>query len=312
MPNSGDKAPVIPVLTGPTGAGKTSLVFDFMDRHTGLEMISADSRQIYRQLNIGTDKPNAEEISRYSIHLVDCVEPGERFTAFHFVERANRLIGEILGRRHLPIVCGGTGLYIKSLAEGIVEIPDGDFAIRDELERLAETDSPEVLHDKLKNIDPIEAYKVHPNNVKKVIRALEIYYLTGKTKSEITAVGSYKKIYDFKIICYLPPRDHLYEKINSRVDLMLKRGLQDEIDMIIKMGLKDQVRQINAIGYNELFDFKDGRLGFDEAVNLIKQNSRRFAKRQITWLRGMQNVQFCDKPEGVLDCLINIVEGRNI
>ncbi len=312
MPSLGDKAPIIPVLTGPTGAGKTSLAFKFMDRHPGLEMISADSRQIYRNLNIGTDKPTPEEISRYSIHLVDCVEPGDRFTAFDFVEQANRLIGEILDRGRLPLVCGGTGLYIKSLAEGIVEIPDGDFGIRDDLEKVAETDGPETLHEKLKNIDPIEAYKVHPNNVKKVIRALEIYYLTGKSKSEIMAVGSYKNIYEFKIICYLPPREHLYEKINSRVDLMLECGLRDEIEMLINMGLKDQVRQINVIGYNELFEFMDGHLSFDEAMNLVKQNSRRFAKRQITWLKSMQNIQFCDKPEGVLDCLSNIVEGRNI
>jgi tRNA dimethylallyltransferase len=153
---------------------------------------------------------------------------------------------------------------------------------------------------------------VHSNNVKKVVRALEIYYLTGKTKTEITAMGPYKKIYDFDIVCYLPARDELYEQINARVDRMLAGGLLDEIDKIIETGIKDRVAAINVIGYNELFDFREGRLTFDEAVNLIKQNSRRFAKRQITWLKGMARTRFFNKPEGVLDCLTNILEDGNI
>jgi tRNA dimethylallyltransferase len=307
MPNSDGKAPVIPVLTGPTGAGKTALAFQLMDRFKQLEMISADSRQIYKGLSIGTDKPLPEDLARYPTHLVDCVEPGERFTAFDFVARANEIIADIFKRGRKPLICGGTGLYIKSLVEGIVEIPDGDFHYRDDLEALAAREGPEALHAKLKNVDPIEAVKVHPNNVKKIIRALEIYYLTGRTKTEILTMGSYKKIYDFVVVCFMPSRTELYERINSRVDRMLEAGLLDEVDTLIKSGFKDRVARINVIGYNELLDYRDGRLTYEEAVNLIKQNSRRFAKRQITWFNGMSEIQIFNKPDGVLDCLINIL-----
>lgn len=307
MPDSGAKTPVIPVLTGPTGSGKTALAYRLMDRFKDLELISADSRQIYKGLTIGTDKPTYEDLARYPTHLVDCVEPGERFTAFDFMERANSLIGDILKSGKRPFICGGTGLYIKALVDGIVEIPDGDFQFRDELESLADREGPEALHNKLKNIDPIEAMKVHPNNIKKVIRALEIYYLTGKTKTEILTMGSYKKIYDYKVICLMPPRAELYQKINTRVDRMLTAGLLDEVDGLIKAGLKDRVTGINVIGYNELFEYRDGRLNYEEAVNLIKQNSRRFAKRQITWLNGMADLQILNNPDGVLNCLINIL-----
>ncbi|UCD17970.1 MAG: tRNA (adenosine(37)-N6)-dimethylallyltransferase MiaA, partial [Candidatus Zixiibacteriota bacterium] len=220
--NSGGSEPVVPIITGPTGAGKSALAYRVSDCCPGFELISADSRQIYKYLNIGTDKPSPDNIEKYKIHLVDFVEPGRRFTAFDFVAQAKRSIQEIFSRGGRALICGGTGLYIKSLVEGIVELPDGDFTIRDNLEREAIEKGSKYLFERLQQIDPPEAIKTHPNNIKRVIRALEIYYLTGRPKSEILAASAREKgLYNFKVICFLPPREKLYEQINQRVRQML-------------------------------------------------------------------------------------------
>ncbi len=292
MPNSGGNKPTIPILTGPTGSGKTEIALRLLNKFPDIDIISADSRQIYKHLNIGTDKPPDDVLKKYRFHLVDIVEPGQRYTAFDFVEDTERLLGQLTEESScLPFICGGTGLYIKSLVEGITEIPDDDFSIRNRLEDEAVEHGPKFLFNRLRQIDPIEAKKVHPNNIKRVIRALEIYYLTGLSKSDIIARAAKKKAdYNYYMVCYLPPREKLYEKINKRVDLMIKAGLLDEVEKLCEMGIKEQVESINVIGYNELFKYFDGELSLESAVNLIKQNTRRFAKRQITWFKGMKNL----------------------
>jgi len=300
--NNSDR-PVIPVLAGPTASGKTAVATELADIYPSLEIISADSRQIYKYLSIGTDKPSAEIFSRYKFHLVDFVKPGERYTVFDFVEDSRRIIDSVLERKTVPLICGGTGLYIRSLVEGIVEISNDDFSYRARLEEEAITRGPEYLYRKLRAVDPVEADKVHPNNIKKVIRALEIYHITGKPKSEFLAQEQKSTGNIYKIFCLIPPREKLYEKINARVDLMIKAGLLDEVEEIINSGLKEAVRKVNVIGYNELFRYFDDEISLDTAINLIKQNSRRYAKRQITWFRGMKNIDFYDSPDGLKDDL---------
>jgi len=291
----------IPVIVGPTASGKSSTSFLLSDRYNNIEIISADSRQIYKYLNIGTDKPTPAEIEKYHIHLVDFVEPGDRYTVFDFVEDASRIIRDCLSRDKIPLVCGGTGLYVKSLVEGIAEIPDNDLAIREHLEEEAVTKGPEYLFKRLEKIDPLEAAKTHPHNIKRIIRALEIFEITGKPKSELMASAEEAGgDFDFEVACLLPSREELYARINERVDLMIENGLLTEIEGIIEKGLKKAVAGVNVIGYNEFFRHFDCELGLPEAINLVKQNSRRFAKRQITWCRGMENIVFFKTPAELL------------
>jgi len=312
MSNSVANKPRIPVLTGPTGAGKSALAYRLMDIRPNIELISADSRQIYKYMAIGTDKPTAEEREKYTIHLVDCVEPGERYTAYDFVTDARSLIDQILKRGACPLVCGGTGLYLKSLIEGIVELPDHDLKIRAELEEIAVTKGPKYLYEELERIDPLEAGKIHPNNIKRIIRALEIYQLTGRTKSDVLATPTMEPSYHFDVLCYMPPREVLYERINARVNRMIEVGLQDEIENLTERGLKEAVEKVNVIGYNELYKYIDGEISRESAVNLIKQNSRRFAKRQVTWFKGMPYLAYFDAPDTIINQLKLICDGINI
>jgi len=237
--NSAENKPVIPVLTGPTASGKTSVVLRLLEEYPEIDIISADSRQIYRHLAIGTDKPSPEILEKYNFHLVDFVEPGDRYTAFDFVDDSRRIIGKSLEKGQVPLICGGTGLYIKSLVEGIVEIPEDDLSFRKELEESATAKGPKYLYEKLQKIDPKEASKTHPNNIKRIIRALEIFLITGRTKSDILYKNPENSdVYEYDIICLMPPREELYRKINDRVDLMIKSGLLNEIDKLYKRDLK--------------------------------------------------------------------------
>ncbi len=303
MPNSGENKPVIPILTGPTGAGKTGVALRLLEIRPDIHVISADSRQIYKLLTIGTDKPSEDVLKKYNFHLVDFVQPGERYTAFDFVRDANRIIEEALSGGDIPLICGGTGLYISSLVEGIVEIED-DLDVRKKLEDDTIEKGPQYLYEKLQEIDPEEAAAVHPHNLKKIIRALEIFYITGKTKTELLASTPVNNNYKFEIICLMPPRDALYDKINRRVDDMIRAGLFDEVKMIYATGIKAIVEDINVIGYTEIIKNIDGLIDMSTAVNLIKQNSRRFAKRQITWFKGMEKIKYFESAEKTLEFLI--------
>jgi tRNA dimethylallyltransferase len=304
MPDSDANNPVTPILTGPTGSGKSSIISRLLEIYPDLHVISADSRQIYKYLDIGTDKPPREELQKYNYHLLDFVTPGERFTAFDFVERAREIIGD-LNRQKIPaIICGGTGLYIKSLVEGIVELPDGDFSIREGLEEALISKGPKFLYERLTEVDPDEAKKIHPNNIRRIIRALEIFYISGRPKSQVTSASS-QAVHPnkYEIVCLMPPRDSLYERINARVDKMIKEGLLEELERICQMGLKDKVKAVNVIGYNEILRYFDGEISLEMAINLIKQNSRRFAKRQITWFRGMKNLKTITSGERAFEYL---------
>jgi tRNA dimethylallyltransferase len=276
----------IPIICGPTGAGKTAIALELAEQYP-IEIISADSRQVVRHLDIGTAKPTQLERGNVNFHLIDIIEPGERYTAFRFIEDAGRAVEDILGRDRIPIVVGGTGLYLRALTEGVVEIEMDDLTIREQLENEMEQLGAGKMYERLMQIDPLEAAKLHPHNKVRVIRALEIFSLTGKTKSELTATGAYRKSgYDFEYYCFIPEREALYSAVDNRVDMMMQRGLLDEIKHLCRNGFKERLRKANVIGYNELMDYLDGRTTLAEAVSLIKQNSRRYAKRQITWFKN--------------------------
>jgi tRNA dimethylallyltransferase len=276
---------IIPVICGPTGSGKTAVAVA-LSRSFPIEIVSADSRQIIKHLNIGTAKPTVEEQALVRFHLIDLVEPGERYSAAHFIDDADRAITQIIDSGRTPIVVGGTGLYLRALIEGVVEIESSNSEIREELERLMAELGPEEMHRRLCEVDPVEAAGVHPHNRVRVLRALEIYKQTGRAKSELLASGAYKKSsYEFATYCLLPEREALYEAINRRVDLMMQQGLLEEIDRLLELGLRPALRRANVIGYDELLDYRDEQCSLVEAIEQVKQNSRRYAKRQVTWFR---------------------------
>lgn len=278
--------PFVPVLFGPTASGKTGVAVE-ISRSIPIEVISADSRQMIRGLDIGTAKPTAEELAQVPCHLIDIVEPGEKYSAYRFIEDVDRLIPEILGRGKIPFVVGGTGLYIRALLDGVVELEEDESGeVRDKLESEYDELGGEALHQRLSEVDPEEAERVHPHNRVRLVRALEIFVTTGKPKSTVLKESTYKKSrYAFRLWCLNPVREELYRRIEERVDRMLTEGLREEFSELVAEGKLEQIRGSGVIGYNELIDFHEGRVSLGEAVSLIKQNSRRYAKRQYTWMR---------------------------
>ena len=289
--------PSIPIICGPTGSGKTSVAVQ-LAADFPIEIISADSRQVIKHLDIGTAKPTPDEQQTVRFHLIDLIEPGERYSAFQFIEDCDTAVGDIIGRKRIPVIVGGTGLYLKALTEGVVEIEQDRPEIRQHLEDEMARLGPEAMHRRLAELDPAEAERIHVNNQVRVLRALEIYELTGRPKSELLAAGAYKRSsYAYSFYCLQPERTALYEAINRRVDAMIKAGLPEEVDRLVRRGLEPQLRQANVIGYDELLDYLDDRCSLDEAVAMIKQNSRRYAKRQITWFRHQAGcTYFTDRP----------------
>lgn len=294
---------LIPIICGPTGSGKTSAALRLASQYP-LEVVSADSRQIIRHLNIGTAKPTAEEQRVVRFHLIDLIEPGERYSAFRFIENADRAIGDVLARGRIPVVVGGTGLYLRALTEGVVEIEEDRPELRERLENEMNELGPEAMHRRLMAIDPGEAAKIHPNNRVRVVRALEICELAGQPKSKLTASGAYKRSgFDYQLYCLQPERERLYEAINRRVDVMMQAGLLEEVKRLVGRGLGPALRRANVIGYEELLDFLDGRVSLDGGVDLIKQNSRRYAKRQMTWFRHQTECDYFADAEPLLAAL---------
>lgn len=288
----------IVVIIGPTAVGKTKLSIELAKRYNG-EIISGDSMQIYRGMDIGTAKIKQAEMEGVPHHLIDIKDPNQDFSAAEFQELVRDKITEISARNKLPIIVGGTGLYIQSAIYDyhFSEAPsDPDF--RSSLERRALVEGNQAIHDELMRIDPISAREIHPNNVRRVIRAIEIHHCTGKTKEETQANQSPELIYDSAIIGLTMDRDRLYERINHRVDLMMTEGLLDEVQGLHAQGLRD-CQSIQAIGYKEIYLYLDGKIGLTEAVEMLKQNSRRYAKRQLTWFRNKMQVEWYDMGEDI-------------
>ena len=284
--------PVIPVICGPTGSGKTAVSLEFA-RDRAIEVVSADSRQVYRYLNIGTAKPPGDEQGIAPVHCIDLIEPGQRYSAYQYLADAEASIRAIFEHQHLPVVVGGTGLYIQALIEGVVAMDDPDPSLRERLEAEMEELGAARMHARLSEIDPREASRIHPNNRVRVIRALEICEATGICKSELLESGGYRKLkYEFETYCLLPPREAVYRAIEARVDRMMAEGLLKELQALVEAGRGEAIRRSRVIGYAELLDVLERNVPVDEAVAAIKQNTRRFAKRQITWFRNQLEGRF--------------------
>ncbi len=302
-----NKIPVVAVV-GPTASGKTRLAIDICKIFNG-EVISGDSMQLYKKMSIATAKATKEEQAKVKHHLIDIKEPWEDFSVAEFTELTKNAVNDIDARGKLSVIAGGTGLYIRSFLENIVfEEQKRDEEYCAKLFKLAEEKGNEELHNLLKEVDPIAAQNIHKNNVKRVIRALEINHTTGKTVEEQNINSRVLPSPYLPIVIGITykNKDTLYERINSRVDIMVKDGLLDEAKEVLKMPLSKTA--IQAIGYKELIPYFNNEISLDEALETIKINSRHYAKRQITWFKKEKNINwfYVDEYASYEDMLENI------
>lgn len=298
------------IIAGPTGVGKSDLAVQLAKKLHG-EIISSDSMQIYRGMDIGSAKITREEMEGVPHHLLDIIDPEESFSAAQYQELALATIKEIQSRGKLPIMTGGTGLYINAVIYPLeFTAADRSDAIRAKFEAYEASHGREALHDLLKAQDPISAQRIHPNNVKRVIRALEVQEMTGQPFS---SYGQEKQLRDdLSIFYYWISRDRqkLYDRINQRVDLMMEAGLLNEVKALRNRGLDRSAQSMQGIGYKEILDYLEGDISLEEAVNQIKQGSRNYAKRQMTWFRNEKNCTELSREKMTDDEIMFKIEGE--
>lgn len=312
------KQPLI-ILSGPTAVGKTALSIELAKRVNGA-IISADSMQVYKYMDIGSAKIMPEEMDGVKHYLIDELNPEDEFNIVVFQQKAKAALKEIYANGQIPIIAGGTGFYIQALLYDIdFDNQDCNEEFRAELEEIARTQGNEVLHDRLKEIDPVSAEKIHANNVKRVIRALEFYHLTGKPISEHNETEQQKESpYNFAYFVLTDDRANLYKRIDMRVDIMLQNGLVEEVQRLKDMGYHRDMVSMQGLGYKEILDYLDGKCTLDEAVYILKRETRHFAKRQLTWFRREREVIWIDKQKydyneaAILEDMCGILHTKDI
>ena len=293
-----DRKPLI-ILAGPTAVGKTSLSIR-LAKETGGEIISADSMQVYRHMDIGSAKITKEEMDGVSHYLVDVLEPEEEFNVVRFQQMAKEAAEKIWEKGKIPLVVGGTGFYIQALLYDIdFTENDGDESYRRQLEQKAsDEEGASELYEMLKRVDPKAAQEIHPRNIKRIIRALEFYHQTGRKISEHNETQRQKESpYNYAYFVLTDERSRLYERIDQRVDLMMEQGLLDEVRYLKERGVRKDSTAMQGLGYKELYAYLEGEYPLDEAVRIIKRDTRHFAKRQLTWFKRERDVIWADKSE---------------
>lgn len=306
------------ILTGPTAVGKTDLSIR-LAKAIGGEIISADSMQAYRWMDIGSAKVTKEEMDGVPHHLIDVLEPTQEFNVVLFQKMAKEAVLKILARGHIPIVAGGTGFYIQALVYDIdFAENDPDPAVRTRLEETAAAKGASYLHSLLRDIDPAAADQIHENNVKRVIRAIEFYEKTGMRISDHNAAEQKKQSpYDFYYYVLNTDRAVLYDRIQRRVDRMIDQGLVDEVRKLAGMGCTRDMVSMQGLGYKEILDYLDGKYSLEEAIRILKRDTRHFAKRQLTWFKRERDVRWLDLPkfdndrEKVLKHMLGEISFRN-
>ncbi|MBA4250115.1 MAG: tRNA (adenosine(37)-N6)-dimethylallyltransferase MiaA [Chlorobiaceae bacterium] len=279
------------VIVGPTCSGKTSLSIE-LARELRTEILSADSRQVFKHLNIGTAKPKTELLNSIKHHFIDSINIDEKFNASIFEEEALKIIENLFQQKKIPIVVGGSGLYIQALVDGIFNIVSTDDEMRNKFLEIKTKDGVEALYNELKNVDPVSAAKMLPQNWKRVTRALEVYYSTGRPIWELQQL--YKRENEINFLQYGLDwdREQLYSNIELRVDEMIKNGLVEEVNNVLSKGYSTILNAINTVGYKEIIKYLENEISLDEAISLIKRNTRRFAKRQLTWFRKDKRIKW--------------------
>lgn len=312
------KRPLI-ILTGPTAVGKTELSIKLAKAVNG-EIISADSIQVYKYMDIGSAKVTKEEMDGVKHYLIDVLDPTDEFNIYVFKKMATEAMEEIYAKGKVPIIAGGTGFYIQSILYDIeFAEEEGDRTYRHQLEEKASLEGVSVIHKLLEEVDPKSAAQIHENNLKRVIRALEYYHETGQPISEHNEEQRQKiSPYNFRYYVLNMDREKLYERINLRVDIMLENGLLDEVKKLKDMGYSDDLVSMQGIGYKEIRQYIDGKCIYEEAVDTLKKNTRNFAKRQLTWFRREEDVtwlnheNFGNDKDKILDFILTDIKQVDI
>lgn len=296
------------IIAGPTGVGKTELSIKLSKLLDG-EVISADSMQIYKHMDIGSAKVTNEEMDGIKHHMIDVVMPDKSFTVVDYKNMAEKEIDDVINKNKLPIIVGGTGLYINSLTCNMnFTEAESDVEYRKHLEDLANEKGNNYVHNLLKEIDPISYEKIHANNLKRVIRALEVYKVSGKPFSSFTDLDTfYQSKYDIYYYVLTMNRDKLYSRINNRVDKMFSDGLLEECIKLKELGYNTSMQSMQGIGYKEVLYYLDNKISLKEAIDMIKQGSRNYAKRQLTWFKKDPRVKFIDKDIYCEEEIINLI-----
>jgi tRNA dimethylallyltransferase len=279
------------VIVGPTCSGKTQLSLELAGS-LNTEIISADSRQIYKYLDIGTAKPSSSELKRIRHHFISSISPGEKFNVNDYETGALKIIHDLHSRGKIPVVVGGSGLYIRALVYGLFNSVDTDEELRTKLMNERKIFGNEYLHEKLRKVDPESAAIMLPQNYKRIIRALEVYYLSGKPISRLQK--DYKRNTDISFVQYglSRERENLYRSIDVRVDEMFNSGLIKEVSGVVERGFDKKSNALNTVGYKEVISYLEGALSLERANELIKRNTRRFAKRQLTWFKNDKRIKW--------------------
>ena len=276
------------VIFAPTASGKTALTEELFSpggSHFILnaEIISADSQAVYKGMDIGTAKPEPALREKLPHHLIDILTPDQQFNVSDFVDAADAACAEITNKGKLPVICGGTGFYIRNFLYGLAKTPVSDEKLRNELKQRINIEGNEALYNELKSIDPESAAAIHPNDAYRICRALEVYYLSGKTRTSFKIEPELRSQYDFLFLVLQPPREVLYERIRKRVDLMFEAGLEQEVKNLIKQGYTKETPGMKAIGYSEWFEYDD----IEKIKEEIKHHSCKYAKKQYTYIRDI-------------------------
>ncbi len=285
--------PKVIVIIGPTCSGKTDLAISLGGKIPS-EIISADSRQVYKYLTIGTAKPTEKELQKVKHHFVDFLNPDENYNVSKFEKDVLKQIGQIIDNKRTPIIVGGSGLYIRAIVDGIFDVVDTDEKYRMELMNYRKKFGNEFLYEELKKVDPESAKNLIPQNWKRIIRALEVYKLAGKPIWKLQQ--EYKRETNLQFFQYGLNWDRkiLYKNIELRVDKMIESGLVDEVKNILKLGYSKDINALNTVGYKEIIEYLEGKTTLERAIELIKRNTRRYAKRQLTWFRKDKRIKWFD------------------
>ncbi len=303
------------IIAGPTAVGKTAVALELAERLNG-EIIGADSRQIYRYMDIGTAKPTLEDRKRIPHHLLDIRNPDEAYSAADFARDASARVHDIVSRGKMPLVVGGTGLYIHALLYGMFDGPGKDTIFREKMRALADAHGKAFLHEKLRCVDAVAAERLHPNDTLRIVRALEVFHLTGRPISEHQALHT-KPLSRFHA-CFLvlnAPRPALYERIDGRVERMVVDGLFEEVEQLRRQGYHGDLSSMSSVGYKEILNFLNGGCDRAGAVSLIKRNSRRYAKRQVTWFKKYQEAVWLEYEQKDMlyeQCWQNVYAWKNV
>ncbi len=306
------KLPKIVACVGPTASGKSALALEIAQR-LPVEIISADSRQVYRMLDIGTAKPTSDELRGVPHHFINHRNPDQNFNAGDFQSEGRIVIEQILSRNKLPLIVGGTGLYVQAIVDGFFDLPDFSGDVRKKMEHRLIEEGKEALFKELQSVDPVSAQSMDSTKHRRVIRALEVFYETGTPISVLHRQHTRTVLYDARMFALRWSRSRLYERINERVDTMIASGFLEEVQKLLEMGYDDRLQSLQTVGYKEAFAYLRGEMSKERMIDLMKQNTRRFAKRQLTWFNRDKRIVWIDisdskKLSEIADTVISSLE----